>query len=159
MYRTVEELKTVNNTVAGSGLSATTVRVITDQKYWLNKSEPEDDYHTLKEIPEEWEPQDSKHQAIIDNPLLASEDALYAEFNNPLYMPESDAPVIYSTHVDLSTGVSKAPTLQRKGSTMRRSKNRRSEFSERVTGKEEASFVHDYNRDLNEYTRKQQDDL
>ena len=75
LYRTIEELKTVSKPV-GRGLSTTTTKVVTDQKYWLAKAEPLDD--DTRQLPEAW--------GVMDE-----DDEFTAEFTNPLFTEMNDS--------------------------------------------------------------------
>ncbi len=100
MYVTVEELKTVSSPV-GRGLSTTTTRVVRDQKYWLNKSEPEEE-EIYKHLPESWLAASGKAQppevdefgdvlmtTNFTNPLYTGEIVEPMAFGNPLYNGEN----------------------------------------------------------------------
>ena len=88
LYSTVESEKTVSAPL-GRGLSSTTTKVVTDQKFWLAKAEPEDEYLFVKEQAQGYEYEEWGAAADPDQVLEPHAATSLGTFQNPLFA-ESD---------------------------------------------------------------------
>lgn len=141
-YKTTEELKTVNTPMfRGTGgdnkFSSTTTKIITDEKHWLVKREPEDEseFKAVVYSPEEEAAAEFMHTAVSRQPIMEEDEnakdssdpwatltGLDQNFTNPLFGDDDPAPSLtrrapMSSIPDISP-VS-TPKLERKGKANR----------------------------------------
>jgi hypothetical protein len=146
LYRTIEELKTVSVPV-GRGLSSTTTKVVTDQKYWLAKAEPLDD--DIKQFDESWTA--SQPDAVLADPLHSNE-LNETTFSNPLFAESAaeqapEEPVIsFGRPLSMVSMSSTGPGLIPGASAVRQRRLPRPTRSS--SSAEEAAFVQQYNKYL-----------